>query len=53
MLDLTQDIQELYIQGHSAKMISLMLDVPLWTVTVVLSEMDGLEMVADDDAENG
>jgi hypothetical protein len=37
--DLFYDIQELYIEGHSAKVIAMMLDCPLEQVLVVLDDM--------------
>ena len=39
MADLSYDIQELYIEGHSAKVIAIMLDCPIEQVLGALEEM--------------
>ena len=39
MADLSYDIQELYIEGHSAKMIATLLDCPIEIVLAELEEM--------------
>jgi hypothetical protein len=39
MADLSYDIQELYIEGHSAKMIAALLDCPIELVLGELQEM--------------
>ena len=39
MADLSYDIQELYIEGHSAKVIAVMLDCP---VEIVLAELENM-----------
>ena len=39
MADLSYDIQELYIEGHSAKVIAVMLDCPIEMVLAELEEM--------------
>jgi len=39
MAELSYDIQELYIEGHSAKVIAIMLDCPLELVLGQLEEM--------------
>jgi len=39
MADLSYDIQELYIEGHSAKVIAVMLDCP---VELVLGELENM-----------
>jgi hypothetical protein len=37
--DLFYDIQELYIEGHSAKVIAIMLECPIEQVLTVLDDM--------------
>jgi hypothetical protein len=39
MKDLSYDIQELYIEGHSAKVIAIMLECPIEYVLTVLDDM--------------
>ncbi len=39
MADLSYDIQELYIEGHSAKVIAVMLDCP---IELVLGELENM-----------
>jgi len=39
MAELSYDIQELYIEGHSAKVIAVMLDCPIEMVLAELEEM--------------
>jgi len=39
MADLSYDIQELYIEGHSAKVIAIMLECPIEIVLGALEEM--------------
>ena len=39
MADLNYDIQELYIEGHSAKVIAVMLDCP---IELVLAELENM-----------
>ena len=39
MADLSYDIQELYIEGHSAKMIATLLECPVEMVLAELEEM--------------
>ena len=39
MADLSYDIQELYIEGHSAKVIAIMLECPIEMVLAELEEM--------------
>ena len=39
MADLSYDIQELYIEGHSAKVIAVMLECPIEMVLAELEEM--------------
>ena len=39
MADLSYDIQELYIEGHSAKVIAIMLECPVEQVLGALEEM--------------
>ena len=39
MAELSHDIQELYIEGHSAKVIAIMLDCPIEIVLGALEEM--------------
>jgi len=39
MAELSYDIQELYIEGHSAKVIAVMLDCPIEIVLGQLEEM--------------
>jgi hypothetical protein len=39
MAELSYDIQELYIEGHSAKVIAIMLDCPIEIVLAQLEEM--------------
>ena len=39
MAELSYDIQELYIEGHSAKVIAIMLDCPIEMVLAELEEM--------------
>jgi len=39
MADLSYDIEQLYIDGHSAKMIAIMLDCPIEIVFGQLAEM--------------
>ena len=39
MSDLSYDIEQLYIEGHSAKMIAALLECPIETVLQQLSEM--------------
>jgi hypothetical protein len=39
MADLSYDIQELYIEGHSAKVIAIMLDCP---IELVLGELENM-----------
>jgi hypothetical protein len=39
MAELSYDIQELYIEGHSAKVIAIMLDCPIEIVLGQLEEM--------------
>jgi hypothetical protein len=39
MADLSYDIQELYIEGHSAKVIAVMLECPIEIVLGALEEM--------------
>jgi hypothetical protein len=39
MADLSYDIQELYIEGHSAKMIATLLDCPIEIVLGALEDM--------------
>jgi hypothetical protein len=39
MAELSYDIQELYIEGHSAKVIAVMLDCPIEIVLAQLEEM--------------
>lgn len=39
MADLSYDIQELYIEGHSAKMIAALLDCPIEIVLGALEDM--------------
>ncbi len=39
MADLSYDIQELYIEGHSAKVIAVMLECPIELVLAELEEM--------------
>lgn len=44
--DLSYDIQELYIEGHSAKVIAIMLECPIELVLACLEDM-GVGDVAD------
>jgi hypothetical protein len=39
MAELSYDIQELYIEGHSARIIAIMLDCPIEIVLGALEEM--------------
>jgi hypothetical protein len=48
MADLSYDIQELYIEGHSARVIAAMLECPIELVLAELEEMG----VADSPQEN-
>lgn len=48
MAELDYDIQELYIEGHSAKMIATMLDCPIELVLGTLETM-GVKDVADEE----
>ena len=48
MSNLDYDIQELYIEGHSAKMIAALLDCPIELVLGALESM-GVKDVADEE----
>jgi len=48
MSNLDYDIQELYIEGHSAKMIAALLDCPIELVLGAIASM-GVEDVADEE----
>ena len=39
MADLSYDIQELYIEGHSAKVIAIMLECPIEIVLAAMEDM--------------
>jgi len=49
--DLSYDIQELYIEGHSAKMISALLDCSIETVLTALEDM-GVNDTAEKEASD-
>lgn len=48
MADLSYDIQELYIEGHSAKMIATLLDCPIEIVLGALEDMGVADMPQED-----
>ena len=49
MADLSYDIQELYIEGHSAKVIAIMLDCPIEIVLGALEEMGVADAPQDEE----
>jgi hypothetical protein len=49
MADLSYDIQELYIEGHSAKMIATLLDCPIEIVLAELEEMGVADTQQDEE----
>ncbi len=52
MADLSYDIQELYIEGHSAKVIAVMLDCPIELVLGELENMGVADALQDYDPYN-
>jgi len=52
MAELSYDIQELYIEGHSAKVIAIMLDCPIEMVLAELEEMGVADSPQDYDPFN-
>jgi len=52
MADLSYDIQELYIEGHSAKVIAIMLECPIEIVLGALEEMGVADAPQDYDPFN-
>ncbi len=52
MADLSYDIQELYIEGHSAKVIAVMLECPIEIVLGALEEMGVADTPQDYDPYN-
>ncbi len=52
MADLSYDIQELYIEGHSAKVIAVMLDCPIELVLAELENMGVADAPQDYDPFN-
>jgi hypothetical protein len=52
MADLSYDIQELYIEGHSAKVIAVMLECPIEIVLGALEEMGVADSPQDYDPFN-
>ncbi len=52
MADLSYDIQELYIEGHSAKVIAVMLECPIEIVLCALEEMGVADAPQDYDPFN-
>ena len=49
MADLSYDIQELYIEGHSAKVIAVMLECPIEIVLGALEEMGVADAQQDEE----
>ncbi len=49
MADLSYDIQELYIEGHSAKVIAIMLECPIELVLGELEEMGVADTPQDEE----
>ncbi len=49
MADLSYDIQELYIEGHSAKVIAVMLECPIEIVLCALEEMGVADSPQDEE----
>jgi hypothetical protein len=49
MADLSYDIQELYIEGHSAKVIAVMLECPIEIVLGALEEMGVADAPQDEE----
>jgi hypothetical protein len=52
MAELSYDIQELYIEGHSAKVIAVMLECPVEMVLAELEEMGVADAPQDYDPFN-
>jgi len=52
MAELSYDIQELYIEGHSAKVIAVMLECPVEMVLAELEEMGVADSPQDYDPFN-
>jgi len=52
MADLSYDIQELYIEGHSAKVIAIMLECPIEIVLGALEEMGVADLSEEYDPFN-
>jgi hypothetical protein len=52
MAELSYDIQELYIEGHSAKVIAVMLECPIEMVLAELEEMGVADAPQDYDPFN-
>ncbi len=52
MADLSYDIQELYIEGHSARVIAVMLECPIEIVLGALEEMGVADAPQDYDPFN-
>ena len=49
MADLSYDIQELYIEGHSAKVIAVMLECPIEIVLAAMEDMGVADAPQDEE----